>query len=397
MYSWVMKTEELDDLDQIVEDLYNQTPVNELRTNTVGVLYVYYDVEIAELSVKLKEKFPFPIMGVSTMALLDREGFCHYGIEMLVLSDDEIKFEIGLTDTLDKENAQTALKDKLSEVLDTHNEKPGLILAYISKVINDMGDDYIKYFDEITGGVPVYGGIASDMFGYKDFFVFAGDSVKKTAIAFIVMFGKVRKLTAVEFSISKIKNVGECVTRAEGNTIYNIDDKTLTSVFKEKGILTDEEDGNVSYDYMQTPFLVEVEMNNGEKVEMLRNIIYINRENESASFLGKIPEKSMLRVGTLRSEDIGQAVANAFETLFEKLNSVKDYKFNTLIISSCTGRYINLVGDKNIEGQAYSGLIPEGMSIIGMYSYGEFCPKKSNVEEKYYNLFHNETFTILAL
>ena len=37
------------------------------------------------------------------------------------------------------------------------------------------------------------------------------------------------------------------------------------------------------------------------------------------------------------------------------------------------------------------------MAFRGMYAYGEYCPVKGNKTGEYYNLFHNFTFTIMAM
>jgi len=148
---------------------------------------------------------------------------------------------------------------------------------------------------------------------------------------------------------------------------------------------------------MQTPFILDIPIDDNERVEVLRNMIYLNRENGSAQFLGDISEGSSIRFSTIRPEDIGKSVNSAFSSLLSVIEKSKDYEYSTIICTSCTGRYINLVGDKKIEGNAYKDIIPDSLSVVGMYSNGEMCPIKSRHSDKYFNLFHNATFTILAL
>ena len=110
MRSWVTKTEEIDDLEAAVEELKKGIPTEELLANTVGIVYAYYDADFEELSRILCETFSFPIIGVSAMALLDNEGYLAYGMELLVMSADDVRFSVGMTESLDKDNYKEKLE-----------------------------------------------------------------------------------------------------------------------------------------------------------------------------------------------------------------------------------------------------------------------------------------------
>ena len=43
------------------------------------------------------------------------------------------------------------------------------------------------------------------------------------------------------------------------------------------------------------------------------------------------------------------------------------------------------------------GRLPEGVSFMGYYAYGEYCPMKGMKTGKEYNNFHNFTFTLLII
>ena len=69
----------------------------------------------------------------------------------------------------------------------------------------------------------------------------------------------------------------------------------------------------------------------------------------------------------------------------------------TVFCSSCAARYCLMVADKNAEGRAYEGCLPEGVNVQGVYIYGEFCPAHGRKGGRLYNALSNETFTILAI
>ena len=395
MRSWVTKTEEIDDLEVALEELKNGIPTEELLANTVGIVYVYYDADFEELSKRLCETFQFPIIGVSAMALLNNEGYLAYGMELLVMSADDVRFSVGMTESLDKDNYKEKLEKLYYAMKGDTQEQEKLILSYTGKLVDADGDIYIKTFDKISGGVPVYGGMPSDMYTYKGFKVFYDGKVENYAAAVILVYGNVSPITLVEFSISNETRLENKVTKAVDNVVFSLGDKTFIQSLEEAGLSSDNE--NVIMEYVQTPFVVKKEVENGETIEFLRNLVYLKHDTGIGVFLGQVPEGAELKVATISVDDIGKSVTQVFTNLIHEMEKKSDYKYSTIICTSCTARYMNLVGDKNIEGNAYKDIIPDDINLVGMYSYGELCPTKSSDSDKLYNMFHNETFTILAL
>ena len=395
MRSWVTKTEEIDDLEAAVEELKKGIPTEELLANTVGIVYAYYDADFEELSRILCETFPFPIIGVSAMALLDNEGYLAYGMELLVMSADDVRFSVGMTENLDKDNYEEKLEKLYYAMKGDTQEQEKLILAYTGKLVDADGDIYIKTFDKISGGTPVYGGMPSDMYTYNGFKVFYDGKVENYAAVVILFYGNVSPITLVEFSISNETRLDNKVTKAANNIVFALGDKTFVQSLEEAGLSSDNE--NVIMEYVQTPFVVKKEVENGETIEFLRNLAYLKHDTGVGVFLGQVPEGAELKVATISVDDIGKSVTQVFTKLIHEMEKKSDYKYSTIICTSCTARYMNLVGDKNIEGNAYKDIIPDDINLVGMYSYGELCPTKSSDSDKLYNLFHNETFTILAL
>ena len=395
MRSWVTKTDEIDDLEVALEELKNGIPTEELLANTVGIVYVYYDADFEELSEMICEAFPFPVIGVSAMALLNAEGYMAYGMELLVMSADDVRFSVGMTESLDKDNYEEKIEKLYNAMKGSTQEQEKLILSYTGKLVDADGDIYVKTFDKLSGGVPVYGGMPSDMYTYNEFKVFYDGKVENYAAVVILVYGNISPITLVEFSISNETRLENKVTKVAGNVVFSLGDKTFIQSLEEAGLSSDNE--NVIMEYVQTPFVVKNEVENGETIEFLRNLAYLKHDTGVGVFLGQIPEEAEMKVATISVDDIGKSVTQVFTNLIQEMEKKSDYQYSTIICTSCTARYMNLVGDKNIEGNAYKDIIPDDINLVGMYSYGELCPTKSSNSDKLYNMFHNETFTILAL
>lgn len=394
MKSWVAKTEEIDDFDVAIEELKQQLPLGELCSNTVGLAYIYYDADFEELSRKLKAEFDFPVLGMSSMALLDNEGYVEFGIRLLVMSAEDVTFSIGMVGALNREN----FTDKVEELYHSlqKEEREKLIITYTCQMTEYLGDEHMRVLSELSGSVvPIYGAIAVDMYTYEEIKICFDGKVEEAGCALLLLHGNVEPITTVEFSVSNEMAFDDVVASADRNKVYTVGSKTFYEKLDEAGLASEQE--NVVMEFMQTPFLAEIQVNEKESVEVLRNLVYLDKKEGFGRFVGEIPCGSKLKIATLKSDDIGQSVTHAFENLLQMMAQKKGYQYSTIICTSCLARYMNLVGDKNMEGDAYKDIIPEGINLAGMYSSGEFCSKKGKKTDAYYNMFYNETFTILAL
>ena len=45
----------------------------------------------------------------------------------------------------------------------------------------------------------------------------------------------------------------------------------------------------------------------------------------------------------------------------------------------------------------YVNRLPEGVSLLGMYGNGEYCPVVGDKSREIYNFFHNFTFAIMVI
>ena len=78
-------------------------------------------------------------------------------------------------------------------------------------------------------------------------------------------------------------------------------------------------------------------------------------------------------------------------------NKICVLEYSTVICTSCAARYLALSTQIDEEAERWFPQLPKEVTFMGMYSYGEFCPASDVVDGKDYNMFHNFTFTILAM
>ena len=149
-------------------------------------------------------------------------------------------------------------------------------------------------------------------------------------------------------------------------------------------------------DYIISPFVLTIRMPNGDEVEVARNISVLDHEKQSGIFLGGMPQGAYVGIGTLNRDDVQNSVEKALSELMNKVLKETGYEYRTFICTTCVARFLALASNLKAEGNLCMKYIPKDSSLLGMYSYGEFCPIKVSESGEDYNLFHNMTFTTVA-
>ena len=389
--SIVLYTEEIDDLELAAEELTSQAQNFEFKKNNVAIVYMDAETEYKELYPLLKSKWDIPFVGMTAMAMLTGEqGYCKSGISMMILTSDDSKFAVGMTEKLDNENCKEEIKntyERLEQELD--GEEVKLVLTYGGKISGMVGDDIIDAVDVLNKNVKVYGALASDVFKFQDYRVFCNDKIEMMAQAFVLITGDINPKFISVNSISGKANFSYEVTRAKANQVYKLGNGSFLDALEKAGMKSDKT--NVITDYIQSPFVLTLNKKDGLSIEVLRNLTYLDHENETGAFLGGVPEGTTLEIGLINMDDVRSTVKKAFE---EALKWIEGETCTTILCCSCAARFLTLGNSGTAEAESYKDILSEDISLMGMYSYGEYCPMG---EEKWCNVFHNSTFTILCI
>ena len=343
MDSIVLYTEEIDDLEEAAEELFSQMEGFSLKKNSMAILYTEEDTEYGELYDILKEKWDFPVIGCTAMAVLQgKEGYCQIGISVMILTADDCTFTAGITDEINLTNYKSEIPSKYEELKKPHEEDINLVISYGGMVTNDThvaGDELVATLGEVSGGVPVYGASASDGLSFNGFKVFYNDVVTTNGQAIALISGNIDPKFVVINSIENRASFSYEITKSDSNTIQRLG---------------------------------------------------------TGTFLGEVPEGAILNIGIINRDDVQKSVNEAFDRTFKYLEEA-DGKYKTLLCNSCAARFLALASNTSAEAKTYQGRLPEDVSLLGIYAYGEYCPVAGNVTKKEYNMFHNFTFTIMIL
>lgn len=388
-------TKEVDDIALAVSQLREGIDTSLLMSNTCGIVFCGFEPDMEELVQKLKEVFDFSFFGCTGIGVLSTEGYSQSSISLLVLTADDVSFSIGMTRDIEGPDDICAFADTYNECAAPLCDKAKLIFTYVPWLTNVTFDDIVSLLDKESGQVPVYGGIASDGWTFDSTYVFTNEGVSQNRGVMMVVSGNVRPIFTIEHSTTLTTNLHKTVTKAEGTVVYELDGRPVTDFIREMGLITDKT--QVILDFLGTPFLASQKTSDGDEIDTLRCLGVIDHENHSCGYIGRIDEGSELNMVLISKEDIEASVKIAFDEILEKISQSEDYAYSSIFCSSCAARYCLLVADKNAEGRAYEGRLPEGLNVQGVYIYGEFCPAKGKKNGRLYNVLSNETFTILAI
>lgn len=393
--STVMYTEEIDDLETAAEELFSQTSDFERRKNTIAIIYMDVDTEYPELYELLREKWDFPIVASTAVGMLNnRTGYSRSGISVMLLTSDDCRFAAGITEKLSAENYAEEIK-KTYEALEKSlsGEEVKLVLTFGGKAPEMAVDGIVDSIDALGNHVKVYGAMASDAFTFRNYRVACNEKIEMAAQVLILITGNIEPKILGVTSLSGKTNFSYEVTKSKGNLVFGLGNGTFIEALEKEGLSSDKDKEVVGAEYMQTPFITKTEKPGGFAVEALRCLTMLDHDSGSGMFLGGIAEGSSLGVGLVNKECAQKTVKEAFDEILDWMKE-DGKECSTILCFSCVARLMVLGNNGAIEAESFQGRLPEDVSLMGFYSYGEICPVG---DEEWYNVFHNYTFTILCI
>ena len=398
MRSITLYTEEIDDLNEAVEELFAQAEGFEFAKNSMAILFTEEETDYPELYRLLSVKWKFPVIGCTAMAMLTgKEGYCAMGISVMILTSDTCEFAAGITGPLNTDNYYDVIGEEYRKTKSGLSSEPKLIIAYGGMVTDETsvpGDYIVDTLDDVSGGVTVYGATASDGFTFTGFRVFCNGEQLKDGVVMGLVSGDINPKTICVNSIENKASFTYQITESRRNQVYRLGNGTFVETLKKEGMEADKID--VLGDYLLSPFMVTMDKGDGDSVEAVRNLSVLNHDTGTGSFLGVMPEGSILGIGLLNRSDVQDTVNQAFDMILKELETPGN-TFHTLLCNSCVARFLALASNTAAEAETYMDRLPKGVSLMGLYAYGEYCPVRGSRTGKEYNMFHNFTFTILAM
>jgi hypothetical protein len=232
----------------------------------------------------------------------------------------------------------------------------------------------------INKKIPVTGGLAGDADRFESTWVICDGRPKSGCVTAVGFYGDHIEVSHGSAGGWDKFGVTRTVTKAQGNVLYQLDDRPALALYKE--YLGDRADGLPS-----TGLLFPLSLYNTEDEDeyVVRTILGVDEAENSLTFAGDIPVGSRVQLMRANFDRLIDGANQSARALVEA-NTLES---GLAIAISCVGRRLVLGERSEEELEATLEKLPNGTKQIGFYSYGEISPcTDGNCD------LHNQTMTL---
>ncbi len=368
------------------------------QKNTCAMLLCDTAMDFEPLLAELNSRLPCDVIGVVALATFDKTtGYHDTGSILQVITADDVSFSFaGSGVSITPENLKDSLKEAYGRAYSELGFEPGLIFLCPMTNIAIPYDDYVTTLDELSGGVPIFGGYPSS-FAPNNAGAVLFDGKSYTDRFFILLMGGSIKPVFVTGNVECPPNDSFVkVTKSSGSKIYTVDDNPFLNYWRSRAEFTDEEEYYKAVLTNESMLIAKDDVR-GDGFTLVRTLLNVNREDDSAVFTMNIPEGSLVSKAYVKRKEIDVSFTKALSELFEKIKkqSEEGYNFSAILCVSCAIRNIVLASSCDHRVNVFTDAIPEPLDMCGFFAFGEFAPV--NIGDKLINRSHNVSLVFCAI
>jgi hypothetical protein len=345
-----------------------------------GVLFAALDFDHEAVLAAVHDAFPkIELIGGTTDGELSSVlGFQEDSLTLMVFSSDVLEIRSGLGERA-SENIEAAVAAAVQSALKKTSLPPRLCVT-VPESLTVSGVSIVDNFIKILGeDIPVLGGTAGDQMQIQQTYQFCGRSVYSDAVPILIFSGDLLFSHGIA---SGWKPLGHAAvaTHTEGNVVFRIGEETAAQyyanyinkeTFSQEYPLAIWESPESDQFYLRAPFQFDL-------------------EKGSVTFLGDVPQGSLVQITSSNRDEVLEAASDAYH------KALQDYPGNepeAAMVFSCAARHIVLGTRTNEEYENFRKASPTVIPSCGFYTYGEIAPLAKGKNSQ----FHNETVVVLLL
>jgi hypothetical protein len=349
---------------------------------------------------ELEKLLPIPTMGVgSSSGVITSEGYHDMAVALQVVAGEDELFHIDYTEVVTPENIRSEIQKLISVAREGFMESLKAVMMFGPYFPNVPFDEYIRIAEEFKLKTPLFGGVVMGLDTASPAVLMSLGTIMTDKIALLGIAGNARPVFAVQHAVTLMSEDWHKVTGSTGDTVYMIDDQTSPDFLREFGYPVDKiniDPDKSFYTLTSSPLVI---MNKDHDMDMLpRVIMSIDPKAGSVKMSGSIPMGAAISVGHVRRPDIPLSAGQCMQRLAARMkrNETDGYKYSSVLVISCLGRYIVSTPKNEDETAAIVQSMPEGLTINGFYSWGEFCPSTA-VNGTFTNHAYNFSIAMMSL
>jgi len=234
----------------------------------------------------------------------------------------------------------------------------------------------------LNKSITTSGALAGDDAKFESTYIIINNQTYEDYICAVGFYGEnIHFETASKNGLDKF-GVQRIVTNSKNNILYELDKQPALEIYKKYL-------GDKAKDLPSSGLYFPLAIKYPSHKEIIRTILSVNHQENSITFAGDIPQGStvsFMKANYDRLIDGANEAANELD--FDK------YKGEPLlcIAVSCIARKLVLKQRTEEELEAVFDVLPPNTLQVGMYSFGEISPTKTQCCQ-----LHNQTMTLTAI
>lgn len=324
------------------------------------------------------------LIGCTTAGEISCDGFTNGSAVLGAIASDQVGFEMVSVLDIGRNSEQAG-----RELATAFSDSVRYVQLFSDGITGD-GSAILRGMASAFGkNIPVGGGTSGDAGKFLKTWQFAGDRVLSDAAVAIGFTGDFKLGTGVRSGWSPI-GLPKKVTRAVGNTLYEMNGESALSVYERFLGKHAKKLPAVGVEY-PLGLIGQFDDPDGKGHLLLRATMSVNREDGSIRFAGEVPEGAMVYLTCGDRTSILDATETAARSAIQDLGHTT--RPSLVFFYSCMARkaLLGLRAKEEVD-RVRSQFSPE-VPILGFYTYGEYCRIKPGGP----SLLHNETATLSVI
>ncbi len=350
-----------------------------------GLLFVGPELDVSAFHRLVIEAHPDIelIGGTSGGEMSSVLGYEEDSFMLALFASDVLEFATGFG-TSASQGVRAACREAIEMARAKTAEKPALCITTPTVVSIDPDDIVLGLSSLLGEDVMVVGGATAVVderaAEWGGDYQFCGDQLLEDSVPVLLVSGPLVYSVGVAHGWQPVGQAG-VVTRARGNVVYEIDGES-TRAFYERYLRTDA--GNA----LTTPLAVYEEDGDGF---YLRAAMDFDDEDDSAAYLGAVPEGARVMISAVASSD--QILGGTVDSIELALQRFPSARPEAALVVSCVARKWLLGTRTRAEVQEVRERLGNDIPVVGFYGYGEIAPVGGDGSLR----FHNETCATVLL
>lgn len=334
---------------------------------------------------------PVPTLGCSGAAIICNQGIFPHGLTVMLLAfPEDVYLSTAWINNISKKTALKAGEELGDKVLyGFHDVRRNLGLLFSDGLLKEKANFIYGFQERLGQSFPVVGASAADNLRFLKTYVYFNQQALVDAACGLLLGGKLNFGLGIKHGWRPLGKP-RYVTRADGNTLYEIDGMPAAKTYEEY-LACNLSELRKELKHISVLYPIGIHLA-GEDEYLLRNVISID-DNGTLTLQGDISEGNLIRLMIGTKESCLDATAQAVEEVKKSLhNQGSDF----ILVFDSVSRYILLGRQAHRELEIIQRGLGQDTPLIGIYTYGEQAPLKAiDYQGRVY--FHNQAIAILGI